>query len=231
MVLTADFGGPFSEPRQDLSAEIHELIEELDRHAVRFGAYHHETIAVAHRLATALWSAGDIDRAIHILDQALNGMASSPEPDQAERTGILSTLAEILVENGQLEQACAIYREVLETSIRRLGEADAGSLAARGDLATVLFELGETEEASYLDGQAYENARLHLGPVHPVTSVLAWNRSLRFEAAGDADTARSVLVEELSWLLTYEGEPLPADQQMIRTMLARRLNWDSARTC
>jgi tetratricopeptide (TPR) repeat protein len=231
MVLTADSVQPVSEPEQHLAAEIYGLIGELDRQAAHFGPYHCETIAVAHRLAIAVWRAGDIDRAISILDQALNGIASWPQSDQIVRADILSTLAEILVENGQLEQAGVIYREALEISVRQLGDTHPSSLAAMGDLATVLFELGQTTEASFLEGQAYAGARRHLGPAHPVTCVLAWNRSLRCETAGEADKAKSIVTEELAWLLTHEGEPLSADQQMIRTMLARRLNWDSASVC
>jgi tetratricopeptide (TPR) repeat protein len=231
MVLTADFVQPVSGSEQHLAAEIHGLIGELDRQAAHFGPYHSLTIAAAHRLAVAVWRTGDIDRAIGILDQALNGIASWPQPDRFVRAGILSTLAEILVENGHLERAADIYREALEICIRQLGDTHPSSLAAKGDLASVLFELGETKEASYLEAQAYDGARCHLGSAHPVTCVLAWNRCLRFEAAGKADTVRSIVTEELAWLLTHEGEPLSADQQMIRTMLARRLNWDSAGVC
>ncbi|SPE32752.1 hypothetical protein SBA6_210005 [Candidatus Sulfopaludibacter sp. SbA6] len=106
MVLTADCTEPFSGPGNHAAAEIHGLIGELDRHAAHFGVYHRETIAVAHRLATALWCAGEINRAISILDQ----------------------------------------------------------------------------------------------------SVLAWNRLLRCETGGEADNARAILLEELAWLLTHEGE-------------------------
>jgi hypothetical protein len=231
MVLTADCTEPFSGPRNHSAAEIHGLIGELDRHAAHFGVYHGETIAVAHRLAIALWCAGEINRAIGILDQALDGLASSPQRDQSIRQDMLGTLAEILVESGQLEQAGVIYRDLLELCIRDSGESHPSSLAAKGDLATVLFELGQTTEASCLEGQAYANARLYLGRAHPVTCVLAWNRLLRCEIAGEADSAGAILVEELAWLLTHEGEPLSSDQEMIRAMLARRLNWDSARVC
>ncbi len=135
------------------------------------------------------------------------------------------------MESGQLEQAGVIYREALELCIRNSGGRHPNSLAAKGDLATVLFELGQTTEASCLELQANADARLYLGRVHPVTCVLAWNRLLRCETGGDADSARAILIEELAWLLTHEGEPLSSDQETIRTMLAGRLNWDSAGAC
>src|SRR5258707_533690 len=96
----------------------------------------------------ALWCKGEINRAIGILDQALNGLACSSDPDHPVRQDLLSTLAEILVEQGHWEHAKAIYSEVLKLSILRSGENHPSSLAAKGDLAMVLFELGQTNEAT-----------------------------------------------------------------------------------
>jgi tetratricopeptide (TPR) repeat protein len=231
MVLTADCTEPFSGSEKRPIGEIYGLIAELDWQTGQAGPYHPRTIEVAHRLSIAFWCKGEINRAVSILDQALNGLASSPEPDHPVRLDVLNTLAEILVEQSQWEHASLIYREVLDLCIRRSGENHSSSLAAKGDLAMVLFELGQTHEATLIESQAYEGARLHLGRTHPVSCVLAWNRALRFETNGDADTARSIVVGELAWLLAQADDTLAADQQMIRTMLAKRLNWGSARIC
>jgi tetratricopeptide (TPR) repeat protein len=231
MVLTADSSAPPGASVNPPVEEIHALLDALDCHAAQFGSYHPETIAVAHRLSIAFWCAGETNRAIGILDQALEGLAASPAPDHTIRLDVLCTLAEILVERGHLEQAGAIYREVLELCIRRSGEGHPSSLAAKGDLAVVLFELGQTGEAARLEGEARDGARLHLGRTHPVSCVLAWNRALRCESNGDADTARSILADELAWLLTQGEDALAPDQKMIRTMLATRFHWDSAGAC
>jgi hypothetical protein len=231
MVLTADCIEPFSGPEQRHVAEIHRLIAELDWQTGKSGPFHPQTIEVALRLSIAFWCNGEINRAIGILDQALNGLASSTRPDHPVRLEILSTLAEILVEQSQWEHAAVIYREVLDLCIRRSGENHPSSLAAKGDLAMVLFELGQTGEATRIESQACEGARIHLGRTHPVSCVLAWNRALRCETNGDADAARSIVVGELAWLLAEADETLAADQQTIRTMLAKRLNWGSASVC
>jgi hypothetical protein len=89
MVLTADCTEPFSGPGNYPAAEIHELMGELDRRAAHFGVYHRETIVVAHQLAIALWCAGEIDRAVGILDQALNGLPSSPDWNEPLRQDML----------------------------------------------------------------------------------------------------------------------------------------------
>ena len=64
-----------------------------------------------------------------------------------------------------------------------------------------------------------------------MSCVLAWNRALRFETNGDDEAARAIFCNELAWLLTQTDEALATDQKMIRAMLAKRLNWDSAAAC
>jgi hypothetical protein len=64
-----------------------------------------------------------------------------------------------------------------------------------------------------------------------VNCVLAWNRALRDEDCGKPDFAGTIVVDELAWLLTEDDTRLCADQLAIRTMLAKRWNWDAARTC
>jgi tetratricopeptide (TPR) repeat protein len=212
-------------------ADIPQLITELDQYATRFGPYHPETIAVAHRLAVGFWCTGEIDRAMSILQQALEGLASSVNPNDPVQLDLLCTLAEILVEQDRLEQAAAVYRDIVNLSISRSGETHPSTLAAQGDLALVLFELGRHDEAACLEGQAYACARDLLGAQHPVSCVLAWNRAQRFESNGDGEAATSIIRNELAWLLTQTEGALVTDQKMIRAMLAKRLNWDSAGAC
>jgi len=153
------------------------LTAALDSQTARLGPFHPQTIRVANKLAIAFWSAGNINRAIGLLDQALDGLACSVDRDHPVRTDLLSTLGEIMVQQAHLEQAALIYREVLDLSIRHSGENHPSALAAKGDLAAVLFELDLEEEATRLETQACEGARIHLGKTHPVSCVLAWNRA------------------------------------------------------
>ena len=61
------------------------------------------------------------------------------------------------------KQAGVILREVLDCYVRRSGANHASSLAAKGSLATALFDLGHEEEARSLEREAFDGARLHLG--------------------------------------------------------------------
>lgn len=136
-----------------------------------------------------------------------------------------------MVQQTHWEQAHLIYREVLECCIRRSGAHHPSPVAAKGDLSAILFELGEDDDAEQLEREAFQDAQTHLGNHHAVTSVLAWNRALRFEKAGRVDAARTIVLKQLSWLLTRDGADLEDEQKTIQTMLAQRLDWDTATPC
>jgi tetratricopeptide (TPR) repeat protein len=231
MVLTADSADALSRTEDRPNADIHGLMTELDRRAGQLGPYHPETVAAAHQLAIAFWRAGDTNRALGILNQALEGLEPSVQSDHPVRLDLLGTVAEILAEQGELDRAAVIYRDVLQRSIRSFGENHSNSLAAKGDLSLVLFELGNTDEAAGLETEAYVSAQEHLGREHCVTCALAWTRALRFEATGNGIAARAILADELAWLLTKSEDSVLPDQRMIRAMLSRRLLWDAAPRC
>jgi tetratricopeptide (TPR) repeat protein len=222
---------PVGDPGDIQSGEIPALAAMLDSYTDRFGPCHPDTLAVVNKLAIAFWRAGDINRAIGLLDQGLDRLTSSLGREHPTRVDALSTLGAIMFEQRHLEQAGMILREVLECRIEHAGANHANSLAAMGDLAAVLFELGQDEEAGSLEREAFESARTHLGKTHPVTCVLAWHRTLSYERFRDPESARGLIVNELAWLLAEAPSGLEADQNIIRTMLAERLNWNAASAC
>jgi tetratricopeptide (TPR) repeat protein len=240
-------------PFQEIQESIPDLFDALNRTTSQLGAFHPQTLDVVNRLAIAFWEIGDIPQAIGLLEQAIEANACpgpeahsecvvrvKPEAhsecvvrvqDDPVRSRLLGTLAEIMVEQARWDRAAVLYREVLEACIRRLGSNHASSLAAKGDLALALFELGQADEASELEQEASEAARKHLGKMHPVTCVLAWNRAARLDNNGDGNAARTILVNDLVWLLTEEDANLETDHHTIKAMLARRWEWQSAPVC
>jgi hypothetical protein len=132
---------------------------------------------------------------------------------------------------GQLGEAALLLEQALDGLTAERGSNHPATLAAKGDLAAVLYEGGLTDQAEALEREAFECARMHLGKTHSVTSVLAWNRALNCESRGDFESARKFLADELSWLLAEDPVRLDGDQSMVRAMLAARWNWDSAAAC
>jgi tetratricopeptide (TPR) repeat protein len=213
------------------SGNIAARLDALDSHTDLFGPDHPSTLAVVRELGVALWCAGDIDGAVDLLEQLLDRATSCLGGEHPLRVEVLTTLGEIVFEQRRLERAGAIHREVLEQRVRQAGANHPLALAAKADLAAVLFELGQDEEANSLEREAFESARIHLGKSHSVTSVLAWNRALGYEGRGDLDSARKILSEELTWLLAEDPSGLETDQNIVRGMVAERLNWDRAAAC
>jgi tetratricopeptide (TPR) repeat protein len=228
-------------PLRDAEESIPDLFDALSQTTSQLGAFHPQTLDVVNRLAIAFWEIGDVPQAIGLLEQAIEANAcSGPEAhsehvvrvkDDPVCSRLRCTLAEIMVEQARWDRAAALYREVLEACIRRFGSNHASSLAAKGDLALVLFELGQADAASKLEREASETARKHLGKTHPVTCVLAWNRAARLENSGDGNAARTILVDDLVWLLTEEDANLETDHHTIKAMLAKRWEWQSAPVC
>jgi hypothetical protein len=132
---------------------------------------------------------------------------------------------------GDIEAGIALLQHAVDHATCALGAEHPDSLAAKGDMAAVLFELGLDEEASSLEREAFESARTHLGKSHAVTCVLAWNRALSYERCGDLDSARRIFADELAWLLAADPSGLETDQNIVRSLLVERFNWDAAKTC
>jgi tetratricopeptide (TPR) repeat protein len=222
---------PRPEYRLGDSAELEGHVAMLRVCTEQLGPCHPRTLNAARNLATAFWLAGYTDQAVGLLDQALDFVASTLGGDHPMRIDLLNTLGKILFEQRYLEGALAIRREVLEYCVRHSGPNHRSSLDAKGDLAAILYELGQDEEAARLEREAFEGARAHLDKTHPVTSVLAWNCAVSHERRGDLDSARSIIVSELAWLLVAEPSCLKPEQDTIRTLLGRRLNWGGAAAC
>lgn len=140
-------------------------------------------------------------------------------------------LAIALWHAGNFDGAAALLKRALGGLTFACGAHHPATLAAKGDLASVLFELGRDVEAGSLELEAFESARAHLGKTHTVRSVLAWNRVLNCESRGDFESARQVLADELSWLLAEDPSSLEADQTIVRSLLSDRFRWDSAPAC
>lgn len=217
---------PFIESEESIPG----LFDLLDQSTSQFGAFHPQTLDVVNRLAVAFWKIGDIPQAIRLLEQGIEECAHSGL-DHPIRSSLLSALAEIMVEQTHWERAAMLYREVLEACIGHFGSTHESSLAAKGDLAVVLFELGRAKEASELEQQAFASAREHLGKTHPLTCLLAWNRAVRLEDHGDRNAARTILIDDLVWLLAEDDTRLKTDHLTVKTMLARRMRWRSATIC
>ncbi len=225
-------------PERELSpmdaAEIYELMVVLNSHTDLFGPHDPQTLSVANRLAIAFWRSGEIDQAIGLLDRALDRPMDQPSSRGLEhpiQVDLLSTMVKIMFEQHYFAQACEIQREVLELRARQSGPDHARSIEAKVDLAAILFEMGQDEEAARHEEEGSASARKYLGKTHTVTCGVAWNRVVSFERRGDLEAATNVIVNGLAWLLTEDPACLEPELRTIRALLSKRLNWDAATAC
>jgi Tetratricopeptide repeat len=215
-------------PSRGAQESIAGLFDELDRNTSQLGAFHPLTLATINRLAIAPWNAGDAPQAVAFWSRQFKRRLRSRH---RVRCSLLCTLGEVMVDQSRWGEAAMIYREVLQSCVRWFGAKHPHSLAAKGDLAGVLFELGEGAEAAGLEQEAWEGAREHLGSSHEVTCVLAWNRARRLKENGDGNAAQTILVEHLSWLLTADDANLESDHLTVKALLAARWGWQTAKAC
>jgi tetratricopeptide (TPR) repeat protein len=215
-------------PSFEDAAELYDLMASFESIAGEHGLAHPQTVTVAKSLAAALWKIGEIGQAISFLRTILDQVSDS---DPLTRIDLLDAMGQIHLACGHLDAANVTYREAVEWCVRCSDAGHARLLKAKSDLATVLFELGENDEAIRLEQDAFESARIHLGKTHPVTCMLAWNRALSHERLGDPDSARRTLVDHLVWLLAEDPGNLATGQNTIRNLISERLQWERAPIC
>ncbi len=212
----------------DEAAALYDLLASFESVAAEHGLAHPQTVTAAKSLAAVLVIIGEIGQAINLLRTIVGHVSDS---DPLRRIDLLGAVGQILLACGHLDAANAMRREAVEWCVRCLDAGDTRLLKAKSDLARVLFELGENEEAIRLEQEAFESARIHLGKTHPVVCELAWNRALSHERLGDLDSARRILVDHLMWLLAEDPVNLATDQNTIRNLISEWLQWESASVC
>lgn len=152
-------------------------------------------------------------------------------PHHARTLEVAHRLAVALWRVEDMEGAATLLSQALYCLTSMFGANHATTLTAKGDLSAILYQLGHHGQAEALEQEALEGARTHLGKTHPVTCVLAWNRSLNYKRHGNFEAERETITNDLTWLLARDSSELEDEQRLIRTMLAERLNWDNPKMC
>ncbi|MEA3323612.1 MAG: tetratricopeptide repeat protein [Euryarchaeota archaeon] len=89
------------------------------------------------------------------------------------------------------------------------------------NLATTLYGQGDLDGARKIQEEVLEIRRRILGEEHRDTSVSAWNLLTTLAKIDDPVRARTVLENDLIWLLDRDPASLGADQRWIREMVSQ----------
>jgi eukaryotic-like serine/threonine-protein kinase len=110
--------------------------------------------------------------------------------ERAMRTRLLSGLAVMASDRGELERAVELQREVLAINRRRAGPGSEPVAGSESDLANTLAELGRVEEAREHHLESLAIRRQLFGDQHPLTADAYVNLGNTYGRAGNRDEAR-----------------------------------------
>ncbi|HET9255937.1 MAG TPA: FxSxx-COOH system tetratricopeptide repeat protein [Pseudonocardiaceae bacterium] len=127
----------------------------------------------------------------------------------AEVSWLLRRAADYLQSRGQPRTARVLLERAYHLNHDRLDPDDPDMLATALDLAIVLSELGEHEQARALDEDTLTRSRRVLGEGHPDTLHAANNLAIRLGALGQHDQARALDEDTLTRRRRILGEDHP----------------------
>jgi len=182
------------------------------RHAegLRWGKHAEMALADAHdgqdlRRATLLnhlagvhHSAGNDDRAVALLEDALTIRIEALGSDHPEVAVILSNLAKIRLTSGEVREAKALVERALVTSERVLGPEHPDVGQALMTLAAVHEKLGDYEDAKVLYQRSLAIKERVLGPNHPGLARNLYYLASIDQAQGAYDEAEAVYQRSLA---------------------------------
>ncbi len=145
------------------------------------------------RVAWAQDDLGDIESCLENYQQALE---NCPDEDEAKKSAILHNTAVVLVKQGQVDQAIALYQQVSEID-ERTGDV-LGKAATLHQMAGIYAQQGQVDQAIALFTQSMEIEE-RIGNVHGKAMTLWWLGHLA-KQQGDFQTAISYLQESLTIL-------------------------------
>ena len=118
------------------------------------------------------------------LDVAVAALEGTRAPDHPDTLASRNNLAGAYREAGRLEEAIALFEQVLTDRTRVLGEDHPDTLASRNNLAYVYKRVGRLEEAIALYERVLTDRTRVLGEDHPDTLTSRNNLASAYHAAG-----------------------------------------------
>jgi tetratricopeptide (TPR) repeat protein len=156
------------------------------------------TLATRESLAQSFRSAGQIDRAVQLME---NVLVASEHVHGANHPSTLlsrSNLASTYQEAGRLDEAIPLLEETLKTSDRELGTNYPGTLESRNHMALAYTAAARYIEAIPLFEETLATRERLLGANHPNTLVSRNNLAGTYQKAGRLDEAIPLFEETLA---------------------------------
>jgi tetratricopeptide (TPR) repeat protein len=165
------------------SPDIAALLDALEANTDLFGPHHSRTVAVAHKLAIALWHANDFQGAVALLNRALRSFTLSLGENHPATLAAKGDLAAILFELGREKEAGSLELEALESARIHLGKTHSVTCVLAWNRALNCERSGDLDAARRV-----------------ISNELTWlltEDSSRLHQ--DQNIIRVMLVERLNW--------------------------------
>jgi tetratricopeptide (TPR) repeat protein len=153
------------------------------------GPDHHDTLICRDNLALAYRSAGDLRRAIPLLEQNLTDSKRILGPDHSNTLTPRGNLADAYRSAGDLGRAIRLDEQNLTDSERILGPDHPDTLGSRNNLAEAYRSAGDLGRAIPLFEQNLTDSERIFGPDHPHTLTSRGNLASAYDSAGDVGRA------------------------------------------
>ncbi|WP_139738255.1 tetratricopeptide repeat protein [Actinomyces wuliandei] len=140
------------------------------------GHDHPHTLTARFALASAYRAAGDVQQAVTLGEQVVEGTVALLGPDHPRTLTARSSLASAYRAAGQVEQAVRVHKELAADAARVLGAEHPDALSARNNLAQAYESCGHRHRALALYDDLVHDAERALGPQHPYLAVFVRNR-------------------------------------------------------
>ena len=161
----------------------------LDFARTHLGPDDPDTLTSRDNLASAYWSAGDLDRAIPLHEATLADRQRLLIPDHPATLASRNNLASAYWSAGDLDRAIPLLEASLADTERVLGPDHSDTLASRNNLASAYWSAGDLDRAIPLLEASLADTERVLGPDHPDTLGSRNNLANAYASSGDLDRA------------------------------------------
>lgn len=193
--------------------------------SARRGIDHPTTRDIASSLAQVQLELGNYDEAIAVLEDLLQRMGDAPSTEQAFTLKNKSILGWAYLQQGRLEEAENLFRELLDCELLS-DPTKAWTLQVRSNLAIALYRLAKLEESIAMDEQTLATANQVLGPDHGETLSAAIRLGLSYLETEQIEEGRRLL--ENSFLQCKPQPIAPTIAAYLSDSYANENDYDNA---
>jgi tRNA A-37 threonylcarbamoyl transferase component Bud32 len=190
-------GGTYWYLREDKAA-IKQFERGLELRRDQLGPDHPDTLECMNNLATAHQAAGQLDKALPLLEQTLAKFKEQLGPDHPHTLANMNNLARAYQHAGQLAKALPLFEQVLAKRKEQLGPDHPNTLLSMNNLGMAYKDACQLDKALPLLEQTLMMFKEQLGRDHPNTLTSINNLGFAYQAAGQFHKALPLFEQTLA---------------------------------